>query len=165
MSYPRYRLARAHKWRKRTSGDLVLAASTAWANVDTGLDIALAAQIDDVLVATVMAVTNNAAVDLYLDAVTLTAAPAPLNSFARGAAVEASPGSAGVPGWFSRASAYEKVTGAMPYTVVAGDLPTGNVVTVRLRYAMASATARTIYASATYPLVFFVENIGPQDPN
>jgi hypothetical protein len=46
------------------------------------------------------------------------------------------------------------------YVVVAGDIVTGQV-TVRLRYAMSSATNRTLFADTNGPLQVQLTNYGP----
>lgn len=163
MAYPRFRLARAHRSTRRTSGILTLN-STAWANVDTGLDIILEAQVGDELRATLGTMWESATPIGYLDVVTLVSA-APLNSFAKRGAVEASPTTVtGVPAWIGPASTQTPVSGAAPlYTVVSGDIVSG-AVTLRLRYATSTATNRSLNASTAIPLDFTVENLGPADP-
>jgi len=160
MGHPRYRLARAHKVTTRSAGNLTLN-STNWANVDTGLDITLAAQAGDVLEASLSAVVDANAVILYLDVVTVVSA-APVNSFGKKGAVTAAPLPAGVSSWYCAASVLTMVGAPIHYTAVAGDLASG-LVTLRLRYATATATNRILNADSNVPVEFCVKNLGPAD--
>lgn len=148
-----------HAFARRASTDLTLN-STSWANLDTALDLAVPAVAGDTLVASISGFFGSDPVNAYLDAVTLVAG-SPLNSFARAAAVEASPGTLGVSGWIAAASAFSTVGPPIPYTVVAGDVVSG-VVTVRFRYATGAASNRTLRATSSQPLAVFLQNLRQQ---
>lgn len=158
MPYPFFRNARAHKKTRRTSGDLTLN-STNWANVDTGLDIALPALVGDDIQVGLSAFTGSEAVNLYLDAVSVVGG-APVNSFGRAAAVEAAPGGLGIQSWLVASGGFIPLGSPYIYTVVAGDLSSG-IITVRLRYATGTAANRTLRANANQPLQFWAKNLGP----
>lgn len=167
MSYPRFLLSRAHKFARRTSGNVVLT-STAWANVDTALDMILDAQVGDVLGYELNAALGTEAQDAYFDAVTLNpVGGAPLNSFANAGAVEATPTAIfGVAAWVARASVPAFPAGVARYAVQAADLSVTGLVTVRLRAAIytSGSGSRSLFA-ASFPLVVAVANLGPVDPN
>lgn len=161
MSYPRQRRSRQSKSARRTSGNINLTGSTTWANVDTGIDITLKeCQVGDQVLAGVSGVWGNENVVAWLDVVTVVSG-SPVNSFAvRGAAVT-TPSSGVVGAWYGTAAAFTAISGtAPPYTLVIGDISSGSV-TFRLRYAMASATARNLLAATDYPFDWWVENVGP----
>lgn len=161
MAYPRYQLAKQFKVTTRSSGDLTLN-STNWANVDTGLDITLAAQVGDTLEATLSARAAADAVHLYLDVVTLVSA-APVNSFGKRGAVQTTPGIIGIAGWYCTSGTSGVPGGPAHYVVVSGDLTSG-LVTLRLRYATNTATNKTIFADGTSHIIeFCVKNLGPVD--
>ena len=159
----RFQKARAFKHTRRQSTDITMN-STNWANVDTALDLVLAANVGDVLEAHLNLVCGNQTPDAYFDVATIVSS-SPVNSFGKAGAVETAPsGTLGVPGWYCRGSAYDKAAGVAMYTVVAGDRDASGYVTLRLRYATSTATNRTLYASV-YPILWGVKNLGPVDPN
>lgn len=132
-----------------------------WANVDTGLDLVLnEVQVGDELVYGIQAHVGTEAVWAYFDVVTVVGG-SPVNSLGSRAAVVASPGPLGVSGWMARTGTQEMPNGTTaPYTVAAGDLTSGSI-TLRLRYATASAVNKTLYADATIPLDVWAMNLGP----
>lgn len=165
MAYPRFRLARAHKFFTRTAGDLVCN-GTAWADlptIGTTWDITLSAQVGDTLMATVSYTPNAALVYLFLDAVTIVSG-APVTSFATGVAPSAS--AAGVKAWMATGNVATDGGrgGSVMYTVQAGDLASGYT-TVRLRVRTGTAAAKSLQASANDPFQFSLVNLGPADPN
>ena len=144
---------------RRTSGNITLN-STAWANVDTGLDLTLDAAAGDEIVYGLSAVVSAAAPFVWFDVVTVVSGTI-TNSFGRRAAVEASPGDQGVSAWWSDDDVIAAVSGtAPPYTVQAGDIVSG-AVTLRLRYATDTAVNRLLNATTTIPLDVWAQNTGP----
>lgn len=145
---------------RRTAGNLTLN-STSWANVDTGLDLVLnEVQEGDEIVYGISYRVSNEAVTLYLDVATIVSG-SPYRSLGRRDAVEASPGDQGIIGWRAESSVATSESGmAPPYTVVAGDISSGSV-TLRLRYATASAANRTMNGASTAPLDVWAMNLGP----
>lgn len=161
MAYPRYILSRNLKKARRSSSNLTLN-STAWADVETTLDMTFyEVQVGDELVYGISGLVGAEATVLALDVVTLVAGT-PLNSFsARGPVLAPFTGSEGVLAWRGATGVLTKVSGdAPPYTVVAGDL-TANSVTLRLRYATSTATAKTLYANTIQPFDVWAINLGP----
>lgn len=158
---PAYLLAKQIKKARRTSGNITLNSAN-WANVDTGLDLTLSnVSTGDQLVAGLTAFSSNEAVTAYLDAVTLVSST-PTNSFGKAGAVETTPGVTGVQSWLLINGVYTSVGAPALYTVVSGDIVSGGV-TVRLRYATATASNKTLYASTNNPFEWFVMNLGQLD--
>lgn len=144
---------------KRTSGNLSLASSLVWANLDTGLDLTLAADSGDVIEVCLSCWWSNEANEQYLDVVTLVSG-SPVNSFGYDAAPANPSTSYGISGWAIPASRFEPRSATAWRKLAAGDVSGGNVV-LRLRYASQNATARTLYATAAQPLEFWARNHGP----
>lgn len=151
-------LARTKKAR-RTSGNVSCNSNVTWANLDTGIDITLSSIVagDEIRIGC-RGHVNNEAVDLYLDVVTLVSG-SPVNSVNTRGAV-GTPGTDNYGVWFLRNGTIFSFGGTILYTVQAGDLATGSV-TFRLRYATASAAARTLFASTGLAFDWWAENIGP----
>lgn len=163
MSYPRFALARSHKFFNRTAGSLVLNNNTSWVDlptIGTSWDITLAAQIGDVIEVGASGVWDNQAVLGFLDVCTIISGSA-VNYFGTGGDV----GGSGIENWRGDASeAYDAIGGSFYYALVSGDISSG-VVTLRLRYRTGSAANKTLYATTTNPLQFRAKNLGPVDPN
>lgn len=141
---------------RRTSGDFTLN-NTSWANLDTGLDLTLAADAGDVIQVGISALVANEATALYLDVVTIVSSTV-TNSFATGGAVNAS--GQGIMAWRGSASVEQAVGGPFWYKAVSGDISGGNV-TLRLRFRTNTAVNKTLYAQTNLPLVFTAQNHGP----
>lgn len=164
MAYPRFQRARAFKYARRTSGVVSVTSSSAYQDVDTGLDITLNCQVGDVLEAVVSALgdTGGGASEICMEAVTIVSAT-PTNAFSTGAAPAAT--NSGVLGWMMTRSQYSGVGGSAFYTVQSADIVSG-LVTVRLRARLLTGTtARNIICDANDPLMFGVKNLGPVDPS
>lgn len=166
MPYPRFQRSRDFKFARRTSGNITLN-STAWANVDTGLDLTLKAQVGDVVEATINGFVGVENVVALFNVVTVVSGSV-VNAFdAAGAEIA---GSEGLGGWYARAdTSYGAIlSGTAHYTIVSGDLAAG-FVTFRLRYKTATATNRTLRAATpaagAHALEWVVKNLGPVDPN
>lgn len=160
MAYPRGQRARAFKFTRRTAGDVTTSVTT-WANVDTGMDLVLEAQVGDVIEASVSGLWNNDARAGYLDVATVVSG-SPVNSFANAGAATSSPPFNGMCAWRGDTSLYTPIGGPAHYTIVAGDLSSGQV-TLRLRMASGAAAAKTIFAGTSFALEFSVSNLGPVD--
>lgn len=139
---------------RRTSGNLTLN-STSWANVDTGLDLTLAAAAGDIVEVGLSGLIQGGP-DLYLDAVTIVSSTV-TNSIGHNGAVVATGN--GVVAWRGNASVYTSVGGPMWYKVVSGDVSGGNIL-LRLRYRTSSATNATLWGNTDLPLVFTARNHG-----
>ncbi len=147
----------AMKKARRTAGNITLN-STAWANVDTGLDLTLTGcAIGDQIVYAVAFLVNSEATGVNFDVVTVVAG-SPVNSF-----IHRGPAAAGgsLAGWYAPASVFTPTTGAAPpYTLVSGDIDSGSV-TLRLRYRTDTAANKVMQASAGAPLDVWAQNFGP----
>lgn len=159
MAYPRHLRSRTMKKARRTAGDLTLN-STAWADVDTALDLTLnECQAGDEIIYGISAFVGLEAVTTWFDVVTVVSGTV-TNSFAERGAAVASPGLR-LACWVGVDGSYTSLSGEAPaYTVGAGDLTDG-AITLRLRYASASATDKTLYAASLYPLDVWAKNLGP----
>lgn len=159
MAYPRFVRSRQIVKARRTSGNLTLN-STAWANVDTGLDLVLnEVQVGDEIVYGISGYVGIEAVAAYFNVATVVAG-SPVNSFAERGAAVATPGAV-ITGWTAPSGVDGFLSGfSPPYTVVSGDLADGSI-TLRLRYATSTATNKTLNASATRPLDVWAMNLGP----
>lgn len=154
MTKPRFALARAFKFASRSSGNLTLN-STSFANVDTGLDLVLAAEVGDVIEVGVSVVMGAEAVIAMFDVYTIVSA-SPVTGFG---------GTNGVSGWYVSALADNMhVGGSVMSTLVAGDISSGTV-TLRLRYKTGTAANKTLLANTANPLHFWAKNLGPADPH
>lgn len=164
MAYPRHRLARAHKFVTRTSGDLTLN-STSWADlpgVGTSLDIVLAAQVGDTIEVGVSMALGGNTVYSFMNVATIVAA-AVVNYVI---AVPSSSSGAGVKAWQQTGNVASDagLGGSVMYTLVAGDISAGTV-TLRPRYRTGTAANKTLNGTAADPFHFWAKNLGPQDPN
>ena len=143
-------------WAQRASTDLVLN-STAWANVDTAMDLTLAADAGDIIEVAASGLWGNENVTGYLDVVTLVGSTV-TNSFAENGAVSASSG--GITAWRIDGTIIRSFGGSYFYKLVSGDVSGGNV-TLRLRYRTGTATNKTLYSSTLARFVWFGRNHGP----
>lgn len=161
MAYPDYVVSRAFVTKRRTAGNVAL--TTTPAAVDAaGLDIVLKdCQVDDVIEYVLSALWNNDAASAKADVVTVAGSPAAaVSSFASdGGAPPTGGASPTVSAWYGTPSAYVNAGGSAFYRLKAADLTDG-AVTLRL-LAWGTSGAKTIFASAEYPLVVAARNIGP----
>jgi hypothetical protein len=125
---------------RRTAGSLTLN-STSETNVDTGLDLTLAAATGDIVTVHANALWGNTAVIGMVDVATIVAG-SPVNYFGVGLAST----NQGLIGWSHQQAAYEPWGGGATYVLQAGDISGGNVV-LRLRYKTASAANLTLFAT------------------
>jgi hypothetical protein len=140
-----------------TGGNLSLN-STSWASVGGPADLVLAASAGDLVECSISFSTNNDAVIVYYDVVTVVAATV-TNSFATAGTLPTT-SHEGIVGWTGQASVSTRHTGNFFYTLAAGDISSGTV-TLRLRYRTNTASTKTMFASANFPQVFFARNHGP----
>ncbi len=152
--------ALAHDEKILNTGSLTLN-STSVVAVDTGLDLVLAAAVDDVIEYGFSARLGNSAVSVGFDVYTMVSGT-PVNPFGAGLSASLSP-NLGVTGWFTNnENVISPVTGARRRTLVSGDIDSGTV-TLRLFYVQPSATNRTLSAASTSPLNVWATNLGPAD--
>jgi hypothetical protein len=146
-----------------TTGNITLTGTTSWSNlttIGTAGDLVLAAATGDVVEVCVSMLVGNEAVNLGFDAVTVVGGTV-TNSFAlNGPAAAAYTGNNGYSAWWNAGGVIYPVGGSAFYKLVSGDI-SSSTVTVRIRYAMAAATNRLLYAASANPLGFFARNHGP----
>lgn len=161
MAYPRFQLARTFKTARRASTSPTYALTT-WGDVDTALDLTLAAQVGDMIEVEANGLWGNeASTAHYMDVVTVVSAT-PVNSFGTQGAVSTT--SHGIQAWQAITANYSMIAGGGIYPIVAGDLSSGYV-TLRLRRRGETASTKTLYAVADQPFQWWVKNLGPVDPN
>lgn len=161
MPYPRFRRSRAHGFRERrtTGGGNILVSSTTWVAVDTATDIRLDALPGDVLEGGVSGVWGNEAnvgrieIGLLVANVVRGAIGGPYTTT-----------SPGVPTWVGRSGVEESTGSPFMHTVVDADLDSGFVHCRLLVRADLADPPKTLYATNASPLLFWVKNLGPQDP-
>lgn len=140
---------------ERSSGNLTLN-STAWTNLDTGLDLVLDAVAGDVIEVGGTWRFQGEAVEARLDVASLVAA-APVNYWSNGTAT---PATNGIIGFGGPASIASTSGGSMMRACVAGDLSLGTL-TLRLRYKTDAATNKTLLAATTERFYWWAKNLGP----
>lgn len=140
----------------RTAGNITIN-GTAWADVDTGVDLVVAAAAGDWIgVAISGRLTAGAATtNTFFDIATVVSG-SPVNYFgtAGGASDE------GLNGLRMADTQDLPLTGEFFYRVQSGDISAGTV-TLRLRTRQGVAGNRTFVAGATNPFKWWVENLGP----
>lgn len=159
MASPRHQRARAFKTLRRTAGNVTI--TTTAINVDTALDIALSAQVGDVIEYSVNGrVTPASGSDASFDVATIVSA-APVNYMGAGLSV-----GGGVQGWYMYNTAVSNLslTGSAWYTIVIGDLASG-IVTLRLRGIGGGTGAHVLQATAASPFMVCAKNLGPVSPH
>lgn len=140
----------------RTSGDISLA-STAIADVDTGLDLVLNAIAGDLIFWGISGNLASASPPCVFDVFTVVGG-SPVNPFGPGLSASAA-SLQGIPALASGASTSFSLQGEYPRTLVSGDISSGTV-TLRLRYAKTNVTARTLFAQTNIPLKVWAKNYG-----
>jgi hypothetical protein len=147
------------KYARRTSGTITLNSLT-WANVDTGLDLTIAAAVGDLIQYQINGGWGTENVYGFLDVVTVVSG-SPVTSFSNSTAT---PATSGISGWVDKNTAdtpgaSQALTGSAWHTLVSGDISGGNV-TLRLRYKTGTAANKSLYATTTDPLLVAVVNHG-----
>lgn len=139
----------------RTSSDITVN-GTGWANLDTGLDLTIAASSGDVLLVHASGVWGAELVAGYLDAATIVSA-SPVNYISGGAGGASSQG---VTGWRGDdvTNVNTAIGASIQYVVQSGDISGGNVV-LRLRVRTATATNKVLFASSNVPFHWGVVNL------
>jgi hypothetical protein len=137
----------------RTAGNLTVNndLGNAWAAVDTGIDLTVAAIAGDVLSMNPLVLASTDNVSVLFDVGTIVSA-AVVNRVSGGTTY-------GVSGWYLATGQNDSGGGPIQYVVQAGDISGGNVV-LRLLYKTVGAANRTLYATSDFPLHFSVVNLG-----
>lgn len=159
MAYPRFQRSRAFKVAIKNDANLSIS-STTWVAADSSKNVALNAQVGDVLEAVLNCRVNNESVNLRFNVVTMVSG-SPVNAFDVQGAY--SSGSGGLGGWFCPTGVYVPIGSPGWWTVQSGDISNG-IVTCQLMVRVDTATTRTVQATVP-PLMFAVKNLGPVDPS
>lgn len=147
------------KYTRYTGGDISLGTTTgSWINLQNALDITLPAKAGDVIECALSLYAGNGATEVWLDVVTIVSS-SPVSSLANGGAATSSPPFYGVPSWRLISGVNDKTGGPARMTLVSGDISGGNV-TLRVRYTIGDAVARTVFASSNYFIQFQATNLG-----
>lgn len=138
----------------RSSGNITIN-GTSWANVDTGLDLVIAAVATDWLAVSISGrlAAGAANTHTYFDIATIVSA-APVNYFGAGGVSDE-----GLNGLRVQDAQDSPLTGTFLYQVQAGDVSGGNV-TLRLRTAQGVAGNRVFVAGSPNPFKWWVANLG-----
>lgn len=138
---------------KLTSGDVTVTNNTDPDTLDASIDLTLAASEGDLVVVGVSALWNNG-VWTAMDACTMVGG-AKTNYVSTGSST---PAGLGELAWFGSPGDLMHVSGKVPYTVVAGDLTSGQI-TLRL-LVRNSGTNRVLRATSGDPVKFWAVNLG-----
>lgn len=130
--------------------------STTWANVDTGLDLTLPAEVGDIVEVGISGTMENSAVTSYMNVGSFVSA-ALVNMWGDGGAEAA--GDFGVNSWRGDTGVSHPVTGSVTKEIVSGDLDSG-VLTLRFRYKTSTATNKQLFANSTLPFHVWAKNHG-----
>jgi hypothetical protein len=141
---------------KRTSGNFTLN-NTSWTNLDTGLDLVLAAATDDVVEYSLSGFGQNEAGDAFLDVVTIVAGSV-VNSFATRGAVRNT--GQGYLAWRLNAGVTTSLGGSAFYKLASGDI-SASTVTLRLRFRTGTASNKTLFGNDDLQLLVAARNHGP----
>lgn len=131
-----------------------IAVSTSFTQI--GPDLTIDAAAGDVLEIATDFMCVNTGNDVQFDAATRVA-DTDTNWWSTGGSASRWPGGLGA--WYVSSGSFSGPRSAPRYTVQAGDVVSGQV-TVRL-YGRCSGGSRTVNASATYPLRWWINNLGP----
>lgn len=141
----------------RTAGNLTPAGSTTWSAITTAHDVTIAASTGDKLLVGVSFYALLVATFTGIEMFTMNGSTR-VNGITAGGASEF-----GTPAWSLPNSSFLgtelPVGGVTPYTVVAGDVFSGNV-TLRLHYRQGGATSFTVRANSAQPFTVFAVNLG-----
>lgn len=138
---------------KTRSAGNVTVNGTAYADVDTAIDLVLEAVVGDIIEVGVAGLWDSESVDAYLDVVSLVSG-SPVTYLSG----NTSTGN-GVLAWTGPSGIEQAIGGGLLYTVIAGDLSSGTI-TLRLRARTAAAVNKTFTAGATTVFKWFAINHG-----
>lgn len=136
----------------RTAGNVTLS-GTSYANVDTGIDLVVAATAGDLLLIGLSAFWQAENDFGALDGATIVSG-SPVNYISGNGST-----GAGVMAWRGISLAYSAVGATVYYIVVGGDISGGNV-TLRLRGKTGGGTNKVVRASSGEALTWYAVNLG-----
>lgn len=136
---------------RRTSGSLT-PASTSWANLDTGLDLVIAATAGQWIEVGLSGNWSSEATSGCIGANTVDGGNS-ITGTAEASTTE------GVQAWRGSNAAVSPIGGSVLYQVVSGDISGGNV-TIRFRIRCTSAVTKTLFATSDKPLQVWARNVG-----
>lgn len=140
---------------KRTAADVTVTGTTP-VNLDTALDLVLAAMAGDVIEVGVSAWWGTGVGGACLDVATIVSA-AVVNYFSSGTST---PAAGGVQAWGVKGADTDiPISGAMRYVVQAGDI-SGGTVTLRARVFMAGANTKVLRGDTARPFTWWATNLG-----
>lgn len=162
MAYSRFQQARAHRFIKYTGGNITCNQTAVTALHATDLDMTIEAQIGDVLEYGMSGRTDAVAQFIALDVYSIVAGNR-VNPFAQGLSTSMAT-TDGVSGWLVPSTAVaQNISGSALKVVEFSDLANGAIL-LRPYYAKTTTTARAIMANLNSPLMVWVKNLGPSDP-
>lgn len=139
----------------RTSGSITVNAAT-WEDLDTGLDLVIAAAAGQVIEVGLSGATGTQAIEAYFDIVSIVGGN-PFKNWSQNIAEDN--GHGGNSGWICRLGVQQQLSGSVSRAVAAGDIEGGNV-TLRVRVRTNGAADRTVFAVAAIPLKVWAINHG-----
>lgn len=146
-----------HDTKASTSGNITIN-GTAWANLDTTLDITLTeVAVGHIVGVWAMGYWAAEAVEGRLDVVSVVAG-SPVNSWGHRGAIEAAGG--GIMAWAGRGSVFSPIAGGTEKALVAGDIENGSVL-LRLRRRTGTAANKSFSASTAEEFHWGARNYGP----
>lgn len=143
-------------FKRRSSGNITVS-GTAWANIDTGIDIILNASTGDVVEVGASFMWSSETRNGVLDVASIVGG-VPVNYWGRDGAESAL--SSGINGWWGHISAISNAGGSVLRTLLAADISAG-IVTLRLRGRTFAAGTKTIFANSDDHFTWFAKNLGP----
>jgi hypothetical protein len=157
MAYPRFRLARAHKFQRFTGGDVNIT-SGSWADLDgSAMDLAVPARVGDTIEVIFSGIFHvpSAASSVVVDVVSVVGGAAVSYWTSNGTNTGYGP-------WYRDGldAGNTPFGGAQLRAVVSGDL-SGGAVTIRPRGRVDGGSTCAVWRSDAVPLFLSVKNLGP----
>jgi hypothetical protein len=140
---------------QRSAGDLAVVTTSAGTAIPTLGYLVVACVTGDLLMIGLDCVVSADSESIRFDVASIVAAAA-VNYVSNGTGT---PAGVGIAGWSRSVTTLEHVNGTFMYVAQAGDLSGGNI-TLGLRSWLASGTSRTVQASSSALLTFWVQNLG-----
>lgn len=139
---------------KTRSSANVTVNGTAYADLDTGLDIVLTAASGDVIEVSAAGRWATENVQAYMDVATIVSG-SPVNYVSGSGST-----GEGVQSWQGYGNANTNIAGTVMYTLVSGDISSGTV-TLRLRVRTLTAANKTFVSGSTNVFKWSAKNYGP----